>query len=799
MRASTLGRPAIVTVVIALLAGLGVAMPAAMAAAPGHRAVARPATARLGRTAEARFSAVRRPALPAGERYVCPAPTRPGQMECMSIIKSLPGGVVPAATQAANSYYGPSQLRSAYKLTSAAAKKGKGVTIAIVDAFQDPRAAADLSHYRSHFHLSACTIAGKCLTIVNQSGRASPLPSKNVQWAMEESLDLDMVSAICPNCHILLVEASSPSTFDLGTADDTALRLGARYVSNSWSGAEFFGQDGDNSFFDHPGDVLAFAAGDFGYGPAYPSDLPYVTAVGGTTLKHASNSRGWTETAWGSSEAAVGTGSGCSAFEPKPSWQQAGASYPGGCLNRTGNDVSADANPNTGALIYDSYQQHPGGFEELGGTSEATPIITAVYALAGTPANGSYPVEYPYLHAKDLFDVTSGVNGVCEHARQYLCHGEKGYDGPTGLGTPDGTGAFGSGTTHLVTLADPGVQDLAAGASVALRMTGFDTRRVSSLKWSATGLPHGLAIHAVKNSTSAKITGTLPATPGTFNVTVTGKDGSVSGSTHFTIVSLPSLAAPDPPSGRVTLSASLCLDGGTDARGQAVTVQTCSDASAGAQDWQYVATSQPGDTGTFQIAGQCLTMATTAALAPCTSGHGQQWTYLGDGALWNPFTGGCLTANPSAGSSVTQSSCTFDESQTWTLPAGPIVVGGSLCLDNTSSTTVDVETCDYSDQPAQSGQLWTLEGSGQIESSSGQCLGSTSLLALSALALESCSPNDGSQIWLTGPSGELQNMAVNSLGTAFNMCLADPGNGGAGTTPEQDQCYGYEGEIWGLN
>ncbi len=169
-------------------------------------------------------------------------------MECMSIIKTLArGGISPAAGKVSNGNYGPAQFQSAYKLTSASKNKGKGVTVGIVDAFQDPDAAADLAHYRSHFHLKACTTANKCLKIVNQSGKTSPLPSKNASWGVEESLDLDMVSAICPNCHILLVEATNNSTFNLGSANNTALRLGVRYVSNSWSGDEFFGDDADNS------------------------------------------------------------------------------------------------------------------------------------------------------------------------------------------------------------------------------------------------------------------------------------------------------------------------------------------------------------------------------------------------------------------------------------------------------------------------------------------------------------------------------------------------------------------------
>ncbi len=558
-------------------------------------------------------------------------------------------------------------------------------------------------------------------------------------------------------------------------------------------------------FFDHPGDVQSFAAGDFGYGPAYPTDLQFVTSVGGTSLKHSGNKRGWTESAWGNSGGEDGTGGGCSAFEAKPSWQRADASYPGGCLNRTENDVSADADPDTGALVFDSFKQSPPGFEEIGGTSEATPIITAIYALAGTPTKGTFPGEYPYLHTKNLFDVTSGVNGTCEANRQYLCHGKNGFDGPTGLGTPNGTAAFANGTTHRVTVVDPGVQDVAVSTKFSLLITGLDTRKVSSLKWTASGLPTGLSISAVSKSTNAKITGTLPAAPGTFNVTVTAKDGSTVGTTHFTIVVLPSLSFSNPPSGKMNLAAkaSLCLDGGTDASGQMVKVQTCSNASAASQDWQYVATSQPGDIGTLQIAGECATTASTKApqkisLSPCTGGGTQQWIYLGFGAVWSPFTGSCLNAaSLSAGSAVTGTNCTFSKNQTWNLPAGPVTVdGSSLCLDNPTGSTVKVDNCNL---PSQTSELWTFEGSGQIENNSGECLASTSFQAQTALTVEACDPDNGFQFWLPGPSGELQNDAVNGAQTAFNMCLADPGNGGNGTTADQDQCYGYEGEIWGLN
>jgi len=203
--------------------------------------------------------------------------------------------------------------------------------------------------------------------------------------------------------------------------------LGAKFVSNSYGGAETDLDTYYDQYYDQPGVAVTVSAGDSGYGVEYPASSEYVTAVGGTTLTPASNSRGWSETVWS------GTGAGCSKYEPKQYWQT-----DTGCYNRTNNDVAADADPNTGVAIYDTYTE--GGWLEVGGTSVAAPIIASTYALAGTPSVGSYPVSYPYGHTSNLFDVTSGSDGSCSPA--YLCTGEAGYDGPTGWGTPNGVAAF---------------------------------------------------------------------------------------------------------------------------------------------------------------------------------------------------------------------------------------------------------------------------------------------------------------------------------------------------------------------
>ena len=389
--------------------------------------------------------------------FGCNAATSPGVMHCMGYLakRAAQGSAAPRpeTTGSPTSVgYVPSQLRSAYDLT---ADGSSTETVAVVDAYDDPNAAADLAVYRSAYDLPACTVASGCFTKESETGSTTSLPSTDYGWAEEESLDLDMVSAICPDCHILLVEAGSATTADLDTAEDTAASAShVVAVSNSWGGSETSTETTDDAAFDHPGVAITASAGDGGYGVSWPAASPYVTAVGGTSLDTASNSRGWTESVW-STSSTEGTGSGCSAYEAQPSWQTS-LDLPSGCGNRVDDDVSAVADPNTGVAVYDSYNScgsssfcdfllelglasGADGWVQVGGTSASSPIIASVYALADNTSgidNGSYP----YSHTADLYDVTSGSNGTCSPA--YLCTAEVGYDGPTGLGTPDGTGAF---------------------------------------------------------------------------------------------------------------------------------------------------------------------------------------------------------------------------------------------------------------------------------------------------------------------------------------------------------------------
>ena len=351
---------------------------------------------------------------------VCAGPEAEGYRRCHAHIRTdVTNNTTPSG-------YGPAQLRAAYSLPSTSA--GAGQTVAIVDAYDDPNAENDMNVYRAQFGISPCTTANGCFQKVNQSGAAGNYPRGNASWGQEISLDLDMASAICPLCHIILVEANSNQNGDLAAAVDTAAALGAVAISNSYGSSESATSVSYDSHYNHPGAAITVSSGDNGYGVQSPASSGYVTAVGGTSLNTASNARGWTESAWS------GAGAGCSAYNTKPSWQG-----DAGCAKRTVADVSAVADPNTGVSVYDSYGHHnQTGWLVFGGTSVASPIIASVYALGGNASSVNYG-SYPYAHTGSLFDVTTGNDGTCG---TYLCTAVAGYDGPTGNGTPNTSAAF---------------------------------------------------------------------------------------------------------------------------------------------------------------------------------------------------------------------------------------------------------------------------------------------------------------------------------------------------------------------
>lgn len=351
---------------------------------------------------------------------------RAGEAQCLVLLSTRPQ-IIPDGGSGPNGGFTPAQLQAAYNLPSTT--KGAGQVIAIVDAYDNPNLDSDLATYRSYFGLPAANF-----TKYNQEGEIGNYPAGNSEWGVEEDLDVDMVSASCPNCSIYLVEANTAAIVDLEAAVAEAVSLGAHIISNSYTCYKPCGFH--KSQYDAPHVTYLAGSGDLGYGAGIgdPASFDSVVAVGGTSLYVDSRSkRGYRETVW------LGTNSGCSR-NPKPSWQ-----HDPGCTNRTANDVAALANPATGPAFYDTYGL--GGWLVGGGTSTGAPLLAGVFGLAGN-ATSQHGAEAFWENKRGkrtgLFHITRGYNGSC--TPKYLCtdgtHEYKDYGAPTGWGTPDGIGAF---------------------------------------------------------------------------------------------------------------------------------------------------------------------------------------------------------------------------------------------------------------------------------------------------------------------------------------------------------------------
>ena len=393
-------------------------------------------------------------------RPLC-GPAKPGFARCFAVLRTDLRYETPPeyravrgiaqrdlATAALADRYGPlapEQLQQAYNLPSSTA--GSGQTVGIIDAYSDPTAESDLAVYRRQFKLPPCTTRNGCLQILNQEGKIAPLPPPDGGWAGEISLDLDMVSAICPNCHIVLVEANSERGHDLSSSVRIAAAAGAAQISNSYGINECnerCQQPAGASDYNIPNTIVTASSGDSTWfaGPQSPADFGTVVAVGGTSLYPVSGSRGWLEIAWSDA------GSSCSKFFAKPTWIRASVSCPG--KMRPIADVSAVADPFTGVLVFESYPNKKGYFYVFGGTSVSSPIIASVYALAGNAASQTFGSLLYTAPKGALTDVMAGRNGwagILNSARQLckpvaICTAMPGYDGPTGMGTPWGLGAF---------------------------------------------------------------------------------------------------------------------------------------------------------------------------------------------------------------------------------------------------------------------------------------------------------------------------------------------------------------------
>jgi subtilase family serine protease len=480
---------------VALLAGT---FSSGASAAPGPHAGSHPAA-----RAKTRYARIRR---------VCPSPRR-GRATCFALVRepvaASTAGAAPFVLNDGASQSGPAggltpaQLASAYEY--APNEGGTGQTVAIADAFDDPKIEADLGTFDSQYGLSACTTANGCFKKTGQTGSTTELPKVDKEgWSLEISLDVEAVHGACPNCKILLVEANEPTDADLAAAVNEAVKLGATEVSNSYGGPE---EAADEAAYNHPGVVITASAGDGGYydwdvisegfaapeRPESPASLPTVVAAGGTSLKLNENGTRNSESVWNDSgrpsheeefKQYSATGGGCSTLFTAPSWQQ---NVPGwtntACgTKRLDNDISAVADPYTGFDVYDSYNcgktcEKGGigkGWVTIGGTSLSSPLLSALYALAGGGGGVGYPAATLYSHlgqTPSLYDVTEGGNGYCDgeapgpcgepEVNELLgnvdcegttaCDAATGFDGPSGVGAPKGLGAFKSNAITFLT------------------------------------------------------------------------------------------------------------------------------------------------------------------------------------------------------------------------------------------------------------------------------------------------------------------------------------------------------------
>ncbi len=577
-------------------------------------------------------------------------------------------------------------------------------------------AASDLAKYRSNFGLPPCTVADGCFKQVNQTGSTTDLPGASAGWSPALSISMDMISAICPNCHILVVEANSSAVSDLGIAENEAVALGADFVDNDWGIPEADLGSSETSYdsaFDHPGVAITAPVGNGGYGDIdYPAASQYVTAVGGTTLTADSGTtRGYTEIA---SEYSA---SGCSAYEPKPSWQA-----DTGCANRMLNDLAADSDPATPVAYYDTPTE--GTWGTGSGTAVAAAIVAASYALAGTPAPGTYPASYPYTspggsytspgnayaYPDGLNNITSGSDGTC--AVSYWCTAGAGYNGPTGLGSPSTalslTTAGETGQFQPHTAADTCLGFYTSGsntvaAAVIQSCNGSDGQHWTAhsngtITLSLGGNPMCLDVAGggTASGTTAEISSCSGAASQEWSLTSADEvvnahsglcltDPKTAENTQLEIETCASNPAADQqwtaPYDRPTASGAItsqitkpkiCVDDTGDATTNGNKIQIWSCLGNANQDWAI----EPD--GTIQVNGKCMVTdnngtsnGTKVNLWTCTGDTNQQWTERSDGTLVNTRSGTCLDdpgATTANGTQLQIWSCDGLTQQSWTLP-----------------------------------------------------------------------------------------------------------------------------------
>jgi subtilase family serine protease len=332
------------------------------------------------------------------------------------------------------SAFQPPQIRHAYGF-DLVSNQGAGQTIALVDAYDDPKAESDLAVFSQQFKLPVASTSNGFFRKVYATGHK---PAANANWSVEISLDVEWAHAIAPKATIILVEAASNNLSDLLKGVDVAVRNGATVVSMSWDSGEFSGERNSDNHFVTNGVTFLAASGDSGTGVTYPAASPDVIGVGGTSLTLDSNGNYLSETAWS------GSGGGLSAYEHQPLYQ-AQFGIPDDARGVRGvPDVSYNANPGTGYAVYDSVAiSGASGWFQIGGTSAATPQWAAAIAIANSTRVGLrkanlssadttlYSLAKPNLNS-DFHLVTQGENGSCGA----ICDALAGYDLVTGLGTP---------------------------------------------------------------------------------------------------------------------------------------------------------------------------------------------------------------------------------------------------------------------------------------------------------------------------------------------------------------------------
>jgi Ricin-type beta-trefoil lectin domain/Putative Ig domain len=843
---------ACLTVAAFTLPGLASAGPATAATPPSG-----PTTGLLHATAAAKSPSL--PQQPAGAK-TCAVPTSPLMMQCQSIIATSAKAKTAAKDAAAAAVSArakgespavsssepltPADLQDAYGITSAASSNGAGETVAIVDAFYDPNAQSDLATYRSQFSLPTCGSSGSsgCLTVFNQTGTnltANPSAARPPQspsdddWVPETSLDLEMVSAICPNCAIDLIESNSDDLPDLAKAENTAaVNLGAKFISDSWSGSDYPGESAYDTDFNHPGVAITVASGDDGYAAGYPASSQFVTSVGGTYLTGTPGD--WTSTVWNDNGKGGpnanqdlipgATASGCSAGEPQPSWgpDSTDSTSTSLCANRTENDVSAVADAEFGVDIYDSADCD--GFCDAYGTSVATPVLAAMYALAGTPKANTYPASYLYASSSDLTRVTSGSDGTCESSRQYLCNAghslSSGYNGPGGLGTPNGnlTPFTETASGDVVSVANPGTYDVQQGVSISLpAIKAVDSASGQTLKYAAFGFPAGLSINSSTGVISGKV---VFVENDTVHVTVTDGTGA-SATVYFRIEASGSLTA-DYHAGTGLAESywdSKCLDdtANSSANGSKIQIWQCTNGDP-SQQWSFAPATSPGEVGnaglselgTMKIHGKCLNIVNNGTangaklqLWACNGGANELWEIAGGyGELYNPASGKCLEDPSNSEKNGTQLdiwSCNGELWQAWFLPGSPFesAVAGKCINDSGNSKANGAAVVSYTCNGSANEKLqvgWA--GPYALLEINGKCLNAIGNGTVNGTEIQlfTCanSSNDVyiANLWYLTAYGQLENAQA-------QKCLAIPNNSAANSTRlELEDCYGEPGEVW---